>query len=57
MTRHHTQAMRAIILHTHGGPEQLVPAEIPDPTPLPDEVVVDLTAAAPANALVTFRQT
>ncbi|HSS53882.1 MAG TPA: zinc-binding dehydrogenase [Gaiellales bacterium] len=46
MTRHHTQAMRAIILHTHGGPEQLVPAEIPDPTPLPDEVVVDLTAAA-----------
>jgi NADPH:quinone reductase-like Zn-dependent oxidoreductase len=46
MTRHHTQAMRAIILHAHGGPEQLVPAEIPDPTPLPDEVVVDLTAAA-----------
>lgn len=46
MTRHHTQAMRAIILHTHGGPEQLVPAEIPDPTPLPEEVVVDLTAAA-----------
>ena len=46
MTRHHTQAMRAIMLHTHGGPEQLVPAEIPDPTPLPNEVVVDLTAAA-----------
>ena len=46
MTRHHTQAMRAITLHTHGGPEQLVPAEIPDPKPLPDEVVVDLTAAA-----------
>src|SRR3954454_25109610 len=46
MTRHHTQAMRAIILHTHGGPGQLVAAEIPDPTPLPDEVVVDLVAAA-----------
>ena len=52
MTRHHTQAMRAIILHTHGGPEQLVPAEISDPTPLPDEVVVDLTAAA-GSKLVT----
>src|SRR3954471_3473686 len=46
MTRHHTQAMRAIILHTDGGPGQLVAAEIPDPTPLPDEVVVDLVAAA-----------
>ena len=46
MTRHHTHAMRAIILHTHGGPDRLVPTEIPDPTPLPDEVVVDLTAAA-----------
>jgi zinc-binding alcohol dehydrogenase/oxidoreductase len=46
MTRHHTQAMRAIILHSHGGPEQLIPAEIADPTPLADEVVVDLTAAA-----------
>jgi NADPH:quinone reductase-like Zn-dependent oxidoreductase len=46
MTRHHTQAMRAITLHTHGGPEQLIPAEIPDPEPLPGEVVVDLTAAA-----------
>src|SRR3954449_828605 len=46
MTRHHTQAMRAIILHTHGGPGQLVAAEIPDPTPLPYEVVVDLVAAA-----------
>src|SRR5438105_15051283 len=41
MTRHHTQAMRAIILHTHGGPDQLVPAEIPDPTPLRDEVVIN----------------
>ena len=29
MTRHHTQAMHAITLHTHGGPEQLIPAEIP----------------------------
>jgi zinc-binding alcohol dehydrogenase/oxidoreductase len=29
MTRHHTQAMRAITLHTPGGPEHLIPAEIP----------------------------
>jgi hypothetical protein len=29
MTRHHTQAMRAITLHTRGGPERLIPAEIP----------------------------
>src|SRR3954447_13839067 len=46
MTRHHTQAMRAIILHTDGGPGQLVAAEVPDPTPLPNEVVIDLVAAA-----------
>ena len=46
MTRHHTQAMRAITLHTHGGPHQLVPADLPDPEPGPGEVVVDLVAAA-----------
>jgi zinc-binding alcohol dehydrogenase/oxidoreductase len=38
--------MRAITLHTHGGPEALVPADLPDPQPGPGEVVVDLVAAA-----------
>ena len=38
--------MRAVILHEHGGPDHLVPAELPDPEPLPGEVVVDLVAAA-----------
>src|SRR3954465_6468963 len=46
MTRHHTQAMRAIILHTDGGPGQLVAAEVPDPTPLPNEGVIDLAPPA-----------
>jgi zinc-binding alcohol dehydrogenase/oxidoreductase len=45
MPRHHT-AMRAVILHDHGGPEQLVPGEVPDPEPLAGEVVVDLVTAA-----------
>ena len=27
MTRHHTQAMRAITLNTHGGPKQLIPRQ------------------------------
>jgi zinc-binding alcohol dehydrogenase/oxidoreductase len=40
------QAMRAITLHTHGGPEALVPAQLPDPQPGAGEVVVDLVAAA-----------
>lgn len=45
MPRHHT-AMRAVILHDHGGPEHLVPGELADPEPLAGEVVVDLVAAA-----------
>ncbi len=38
--------MRAVILHEHGGPDHLVAADLPDPEPLPNEVVVDLVAAA-----------
>jgi NADPH:quinone reductase-like Zn-dependent oxidoreductase len=33
MTRHHTQTMRAVILHGHGGPETLAAAGIPHPVP------------------------
>jgi zinc-binding alcohol dehydrogenase/oxidoreductase len=38
--------MRAVILNDHGGPDHLVAADVPDPEPLPGEVVVDLVAAA-----------
>lgn len=38
--------MRAVILHAPGGPEQLRPADVPDPEPRPGEVVVDLMASA-----------
>ena len=46
MTRHHTQAMLAITLHGHGGPDALRPAELDDPTPAAGEVVVELACAA-----------
>jgi NADPH:quinone reductase-like Zn-dependent oxidoreductase len=36
----------AVELRGFGGPEQLVPAEVPDPEPGPGEVRVDLVAAA-----------
>lgn len=38
--------MKAVELRGFGGPEQLVPAELPDPRPGPGEVRVDLVAAA-----------
>lgn len=38
--------MIAVVLRAFGGPEQLVPAELPDPEPGPGEVRVDLVAAA-----------
>lgn len=38
--------MRAIVLHRHGGPEVLEPAELPEPTPGPGEVVVTVHACA-----------
>ncbi len=38
--------MRAIVLHAHGGPDVLVPAELPDPTPGPGHAVVDVHAVA-----------
>jgi NADPH:quinone reductase len=38
--------VRAIVLTEHGGPEVLAVAEIPDPVPGPDEVLVEIAATA-----------
>jgi len=38
--------MRAVVLHSHGGPETLTIDEVPDPVPGPDEVVVAVAATA-----------
>jgi putative PIG3 family NAD(P)H quinone oxidoreductase len=38
--------MRAVVLHSHGGPEVLTIDKVADPTPGPDEVVVDIAATA-----------
>jgi putative PIG3 family NAD(P)H quinone oxidoreductase len=38
--------MRAVVLHSHGGPEVLTIDDVDDPVPGPDEVVVDISATA-----------
>lgn len=38
--------MQAIVLHAHGDPSVLVPAELPDPSPGPGHAVVDVHACA-----------
>lgn len=38
--------MRAVVLRSHNGPESLVIEEVDDPVPGPDEVLVDIRAAA-----------
>jgi NADPH:quinone reductase-like Zn-dependent oxidoreductase len=38
--------MKAAVIHEHGGPEVITVDEVPDPTPGPGEVVVDVFAAA-----------
>ena len=38
--------MRAVVLHSHGGPEVLTIEQTPDPTFGPDEVLVDVAATA-----------
>ena len=45
--------MRAVVLRTHGGPEVLIIESVPDPEPGPEEVLVDIVAAAlnPADLL------
>ncbi len=48
--------MRAVIAPDPGGPEALVVTELPDPTPGPGEVVVDMTASAINRADTLQRQ-
>lgn len=38
--------MRAVVLETYGGPEVLTLADVPDPDPGPEEVLVDVVATA-----------
>ena len=38
--------MRAVVLHSYGGPEVLTIEEVADPTPGPDEVLVQVAATA-----------
>ena len=47
--------MRAVVLHSHGGPEVLTIEEVPDPVPGPDEVLVDISATALNRADVMQR--
>src|SRR3954468_19804201 len=48
--------MRAVIAPDPGGPEALVLAELPDPTPGPGEVVLDMAATAVNRADTMQRQ-
>lgn len=48
--------MRAITLPEFGGPEALVPAEVPDPVPGPGEVLIDVVTAGVNRADVRQRQ-
>ena len=48
--------MRAVIAPDPGGPEALVVADLPDPTPGPGEVVIDMTASAVNRADTLQRQ-
>ncbi|MGD9999038.1 MAG: NAD(P)H-quinone oxidoreductase [Ilumatobacteraceae bacterium] len=47
--------MRAVVLHSHGGPEVLTIDDVDDPMPGPDEVLVDIAATALNRADVLQR--
>src|SRR5512141_2445066 len=48
--------MRAVIAPDPGGPEALVVTDLPDPTPGPGELVIDMTATAVNRADTMQRQ-
>lgn len=48
--------MRAVLASEPGGPEVLTVAELPDPSPGPDEVVIDMAATAVNRADTLQRQ-
>jgi NADPH:quinone reductase-like Zn-dependent oxidoreductase len=48
--------MHAIVISEPGGPEVLQWAEVPDPSPAPDGVVIDVTAAGVNRADMMQRQ-
>jgi putative PIG3 family NAD(P)H quinone oxidoreductase len=48
--------MRAVVVTEPGGPEVLQVQDVPDPTPKPDEVVIDVAAAALNRADLLQRQ-
>ena len=47
--------MRAVVLSEHGGPDVLGLADVADPEPGPDEVVVEIVATAVNRADVLQR--
>lgn len=47
--------MRAIVISRHGGPEVLAIEQRPDPTPTPDQVLIDVKAFGLNHAEVYFR--
>jgi putative PIG3 family NAD(P)H quinone oxidoreductase len=48
--------MRAVVLHSYGGPEVLTVEEVPDPVAGPEEIVVDVVATALNRADLLQRQ-
>ncbi len=48
--------MRAVVLRSHGGPEVLTFEDVDDPTPSPDQVLVDVAATALNRADLLQRQ-
>ena len=47
--------MRAVVIQQYGGPEQLVMRDLPEPTPAPGQVVIDIKAFGLNHAEIYFR--